>query len=229
MDPRGSPPWFGTITVKSNFGQNRWPRGSLIMEFEGMVIFYGFDPFFGPNGTPLAKKWTLGGLHRDFTVKSNFGRNRWPRGSRIIEFLGHGNFLRFWPIHWTQWDPIGHKVDPRWSTPWFCAITVKSNFGRNRWPRGSRKFEFGGMVIFYGGDQFLDPIGHKVYPRWSAPWFCGITVKSNFGQNRWPRGSRKVEFGGMVIFYGGDPIFGPNGIPLAPRWTLGSPHCDLAP
>ena len=119
MDPRGSPPWFGTITVKSNFGRNRWPRGSRINEFEGMVIFYGFDPFFGPNGTPLAKKWTLGGLHRDFTVKSNFGRNRWPRGSRIIEFLGHGNFLRFWPIHWTQWDPIGHKVDPKWSTPWF--------------------------------------------------------------------------------------------------------------
>ena len=172
VDPRWSTSWFCAITVKSNFGRNRWPRGSRIIEFEGMVIFYGFDPFFGPNG---------------------------------------------------------HKVDPRWSTPWFCAITVKSNFGRNRWPRGSRKFEFGGMVIFYGGDQFLDPIGHKVVPRWSAPWFCPITVKSNFGRNRWPRGSRKVEFGGMVIFYGGDPIFGPNGIPLAPRWTLGSPHCDLAP
>ena len=25
-----------------------------------MVIFYGFDPFFGPNGTPLAPRWTLG-------------------------------------------------------------------------------------------------------------------------------------------------------------------------
>ena len=24
------------------------------------------------------------------------------------------------------------------------------------------------------------------------------------------------------------PIFGPNGAPLAPRWALGGPHCDLA-
>ena len=32
---------------------------------QGMVIFYGFDPFFGPNGTPLAPRWTLGGPHRD--------------------------------------------------------------------------------------------------------------------------------------------------------------------
>ena len=30
-----------------------------------MVIFYGFDPFFGPNGTPLAKRWTLRGPHSD--------------------------------------------------------------------------------------------------------------------------------------------------------------------
>ena len=29
-------------------------------EFWGMVIFYGFDPFFGPNGTPLAQRWALG-------------------------------------------------------------------------------------------------------------------------------------------------------------------------
>ena len=34
-------------------------------EFWGMVIFYGFDPFFGPNGTPLALRWTLRGPHRD--------------------------------------------------------------------------------------------------------------------------------------------------------------------
>ena len=172
VDLRWSTPWFWATTVKSNFGRNRWPRGSRIIEFEGMVIFYGFDPFFGPNGTPLATRWTLGGLHRDFTVKSNFSRNRWPRDSRIIEFLGHGNFLRFWPIHWTQWDPIGHKVDPRWSTSWFCAITVKSNFGRNRWPRGSRIIEFEGMVIFYGFDPFFGPNEHKVDPRWSTPWFC---------------------------------------------------------
>ena len=24
-----------------------------------MVIFYSFEPFFGPNGTPLARRWTL--------------------------------------------------------------------------------------------------------------------------------------------------------------------------
>ena len=30
-----------------------------------MVIFDGFDPFIGPNGTPLAPRWTLGGPHRD--------------------------------------------------------------------------------------------------------------------------------------------------------------------
>ena len=33
----------------------------------------------------------------------------------------------------------------------------------------------------------------------------------------------------MVIFYGFDTFFGPNGTPLAPRWTLGVPHRDLAP
>ena len=134
-----------------------------------MVIFYGFDPFIGPNGTPLATKWTLGGLHRDFTVKSNFGRNRWPWGSRIIEFLGHGNFLRFWPIHWTQLDPIGHNVDPRWSTPWFYR---KVEF----WSKSMTEFD-----RIWGHGNFLrfwpilwtqwDPIGHKVDPRWSTPWF----------------------------------------------------------
>ena len=81
------------------------------------------------------------------------------------------------------------------------------------------------MVIFYGVDQFLDPIGHKVDPRWSAPWFWAITVKSNFGRNR----SRIIEFEGMVIFYCFDPFFGPNGTPLATKWTLGGLHRDFAP
>ena len=65
MDPRGSPPWFGTITVNSIFCPNRWPRSSEKFEYWGMVIFNGFDPFFGPNGTPLAPRWTLGVPHRD--------------------------------------------------------------------------------------------------------------------------------------------------------------------
>ena len=34
--------------------------GSRKLELSGMVIILGFDPFFGPNGTPLAQdgpKW----------------------------------------------------------------------------------------------------------------------------------------------------------------------------
>ena len=94
-----------------------------------------------------------------------------------IRVLGHGNFLWFWPIFWPQWDPIGPKMDPRGSSPWFGAITVNSIFCPNRWPRSSQKFEFWGMVIFDGFD----------------PFFC------------------------------------PNGTPLTSRWTLGGPHRDLAP
>ena len=37
-----------------------------------MVIFYGFDPFSGPNGTPLAPRWTLEDLHRDLALYRNF-------------------------------------------------------------------------------------------------------------------------------------------------------------
>ena len=178
MDPRVSPPWFGAITWRSNFGRNWWPRVSRKFEFWGMVIFYGFDQFF-----------------------------------------------------FTQWDPIYPKMDPRVSPPWFGTLTVKSNFGQNRSPRCSRKFEFWGMVIFYGFDPFFltqwDPIGPNMDPRVSPPWFGAITLNSNFGRNRWARGSRKFEFLGHGNFF--DPFFLPNGTPLAPRWTLGGPHRDLAP
>ena len=95
------------------------------------------------------------------------------KNSRI---LGHGNFLPFWPIFWPQWNPIGPKMDPKGSPPWFGAITINSICCPNRWPRGSQKFEFWGMVIIYGSD----------------PFFC------------------------------------PNRTPLAPRCTLGGPHRDLA-
>ena len=133
-----------------------------------------------------------------------------------------------------QWDPIGPKMDPRGSPPWFCAITLRSNFGRNRWPPGSWKTEFWGMVIFLGfWPNFLpqwDPIGPKMDPRSSLPWF-GNNRKVKF----WPksmtvgRGRRKFEFWGMAIFCGFDLSFSSNGTPLAPRWTLGGPHRDLAP
>ena len=143
-----------------------------------MVIFYGFDPFFGPNGTPLAPRWTLGGPTVIWSDNRNFHFLRKIEIEKSkIRILVHGNFLRFWPIFWTQWDAIGPKMDPRGSPPWFGAITVTSIF---------------------------------------------------FAENGWPRGSRKFEFCGMVIFYGFDPFLGPNGTPLTRRWTLGGPHRDLA-
>ena len=197
--------------------------------------FLRFWPIFGPNGTPLPQ----GGPFGVPIVIWRHNRNVqfWPKamtaGKSKIRILGHGNFLRFWSIFWPQWDPIGHKMDPRGSPLWFGAITVRSNFGRNRWPRGSRKFEFWGMVIFYSFWPMFwpqwNPIGPKIDPRGSPPWFLELTVKSNFGRNRWPRGSRKFVFWGMVIFYGFDQFFGPIGTPLAPRWTLGCPHRDLTP
>ena len=41
--------------------------------------------------------------------------------------------------------------------------------------------------------------------------------------------SKKFEFLGMGILYRFDPFLGPNGTPLAPRWTLGVSYRDLAP
>ena len=124
-----------------------------------------------------------------------------------------------------QWDPIGPKMDPRWSPPWFGTITIRSNFGRNRWPKNPI-LGHGNFLGFW--PNFLpqwDPIGPTKDPRSSLPWFRAITVRSNFSRNRW----RKFEFWGMAIFCCFDPFFSSNGTPLAPRWTLGGPHHDLAP
>ena len=126
----------------------------------------------------------------------------WPKsmtaGKSKIRICGHGNFLRFSPIFCTQWDPIGPKMNPRRSPPWFGAISVRSDFGRNVWSRDSRKFEFRGMVFFYGFHPLFwtqwDPIGPKMDPRGSPPWFGAINVRSDFGWNRWPPGSQKFEF-----------------------------------
>ena len=112
MDPKGSPQWFGTITVNSIFCPNRWPRSSQKLEFWGMVIFTALNHFFLP-----------------------------------------------------QWDPIGTKMDHRGSLPWFGAVTVNSMFCPNRWPRSSKKFEFCGMVIFYGFDPFFCSNGTPSAPR----------------------------------------------------------------
>ena len=133
IDPRGAPPWIGAITIRSNFGRNWWPRGSRKFEFWDMVIFLRFWPIFCPQWDPIGPKMDPRVSPPWFdakSVKSNFGRNRWLSKIRI---LGHGNFLGFWPIFLSQWDPIGPDMDPRGFPPWFGAITVRSNFGQNGW------------------------------------------------------------------------------------------------
>ena len=45
-----------------------------------------------------------------------------------IRILGHGDFYGFDHFFFTQCDPIGPKMDPRGSPPWFGAITVSSIF-----------------------------------------------------------------------------------------------------
>ena len=131
-----------------------------------MVIFYGFDRFFLPNGTPLDPRWTLEvpviWRHKR---KAQILAEMDDRGVVEIRILGHGNFLRFWPIFWPQWDPIGIKMDPRGSPQWFGALTVRSNFGLNQWARGSRKFEFWGMVIVYGFHPIFGSNGTPLAPR----------------------------------------------------------------
>ena len=70
------------------------------------------------------------------------------------------------------------------------------------------------MVIFYVLTHFLDPMG----PHWPQDG----PFNFHFFRKIDDRGIVK-KFWGMVIFYGFDPFFGPNGTPLAPRWTLGGP------
>ena len=85
------------------------------------------------------------------------------------------------------------------------------------------------MVIFYGFDPFFFYQWAPLTPRWTLGVPTVIWRNNrNFDFLR-KIDSQKFEFMGMVIFYGFDQIFGPNGTPLAPRWTLGGPHRDLAP
>ena len=189
----GSKPWKITIFQKFDFFHS-W-RTSIWAKIEYMVMApnHGGDPLgsiLGPMGSHRGKKWVK-------TVK------------------------RFWPIFWPQSDPIGPKKYPRASPPWFGAITVNSIFCSNRWLRSSQKFEFWGMVIFDDFDPFFwpqwDPIGPRMYPRGSPPWFGAITVNSIFCPNRWTRNSQKFEFSGMVFFYGFDPFFWPLWDPISPK------------
>ena len=168
--PQGGPKGVPTVILRQNrnfqlpfLGKNLWPRDSRKFEFWGMVIFYGFDPFFtqcdpiGPQDRPHGVPTVIWHHNRNFHFLQK------------IRILGHGNFSRFWPIFWTQWDPIGPKIDHRVSPPWFVAITVTSIF----------------------------------WEKW------------------------KIRILGHGNFYAFDPFFGPNGTPLAQRWTLGGPHGDL--
>ena len=128
-------------------------------EFWRMVIFCGFDPFFGPNET----HWPQDGPYRVPTLIWRHNRN----------------------FHFLQ---------------------------KNRWPRGSWKCEFLGMVIFYVSDPFFNPMG----PHWPQDWTHWVPTviwhhNRNFHFLQKIDGSRKFEFWGMVIFYAFDLFFGPNG------------------
>ena len=93
-----------------------------------------------------------------------------------------------------------------------------------------QKMEVMVMVPNQGGDplgSILGPMGSHWVKKWVK------TVKNyhapKFGF------SQKMEVTVMAPSHGGDPqgsILGPMGSqwdPLAPRWTLGGPHRDLAP
>ena len=105
-------------------------------------------------------------------------------------------------------------MGPHWPQdgPWGVPTVIWRNNRNFDFLRkiDSQKFEFWGMVTFYGFDPFFLPNGTPLAPRCS-------------------RGSAKVRISGMVIFCGFDPFLLPNGTPLTPRWTLGGPHRDLAP
>ena len=104
---------------------------------------------------PMGPHWPQDGLYGVPTVTWRHNHNF------HFFFFNHGNFLRFWPIFFTQWDPTGPKMGPMGSPPWFGAITVTSIFWEKSMTagRGTRKFEFWGMVIFYGFDPFFLPNG----------------------------------------------------------------------
>ena len=112
------------------------------------------------------------------------------------------NFYSFDPFFWTQWDPIGPKMDPRVTPPWFGAITVTSICCKKSmfWVWWFLRF----WPIF--GTQW-NPIGPKIDPKGSPPWFGAVTATSIFAKNRWPRVCRKFQFWGMVNFYSFDPFF----------------------
>ena len=174
MDLRGSPPWFGAVTVNSIFCTNRFPRSSQKFLFWGMVIFYGFEPFFVPKGT------------------------HWP------------------------------KMDPRGSPPWFGAITVNSIFCPNRWVKNSN---FGAWQFFTVLTHFLAPIAPH-WPQDGPQGFPNVIWRHNRKFDFLPKsdcGVVKNSNFGAWQFFTVLTNFGPNGNPLAPRWTLGVSYCDLAP
>ena len=142
----------------------------------------------------------------------------------MIIFYGFDPF--FYPMgpHWPQDGPKGfptviwrhkrnfhflQKIDDR-------GVVENSNFGA---------WSFLTVLT-----HFLDPM----VPHWPQGGLYGVPTviwrqNLNFQFFRKTDGNRKFEFWDMLIFYGFDTFVGPNGTPLAPRWTLGGPHRDLAP
>ena len=109
------------------FAKNWWPRCSRKFELWGMVVFYGFEPFFYPMGPHWPQDGPKVVPHRQ--------ENRWPRSSRKFGFWGTVIFTVL-ALFWNQWDPIGPKMDPRGSPAWFGAITVNSIYFRKIDDRG---------------------------------------------------------------------------------------------
>ena len=133
-----------------------------------------YCPQDGPYGVPTV----IWRHNRNF----RFSQKIDDRG--VVEYLilGHGNFLRFWPIFWTQWVPIGPKMDPRGPPLWFVAITVTSIFLEKSMIAGKSKIRILEHVNFlpFWTIFFIqwDPIDPKMDPRGSPPWFIAITVTS---------------------------------------------------
>ena len=162
--PQDGPYGVPTVVWRHNrnfhfFWKNRWRK----FEFRGMVNFTVLTHFLdqwdpiGPKMDPRGSPPWFGAITADsiFCEKSK------------ICILGHGNFLRFWPIFWTQWDPIGPKMGPRGSPPWFGAITVTSIFCEKPMTAGQSKIRIVGHGYFYGFDPFFRPRGTPFAPRWT--------------------------------------------------------------